>query len=275
MIVTSDLIDSMISIEIANLRSRVEGYATRPGNPTGVYVEQFGVATAFVAENIPVRLFNSVLGFGPDTIDHLDQIGEFYADHGVSEAIEIVPGRMSEAEGIELWRRGFAAVEFHTGFARELGGYAPRPPRPGILVEAIDAADPVALDRFIATDIEGWGGDPTDPDGLANLRTWKRNETWQMFLASIDGEPVGAGVLDIRSDGAGEIALLAAGSTLPSARGRGVQAALIEARLAAALEAGCTRAIAGSYFGNSSMGNLGRAGFSMAFVRAIWVRITR
>jgi GNAT superfamily N-acetyltransferase len=100
------------------------------------------------------------------------------------------------------------------------------------------------------------------------MRQWRGNDTWQLFLASVDGEPAGAGILDVR----GELGLLTSGSTRPPARGRGVQQALIDARVIAAAEAGCRWAISGSSFGNSSMRNLQRAGFSTVFVRGIWLR---
>ena len=268
MIVTRELIDSMVDIETANLRSRLEGYARRPGNPTDVHIRRFGGATAFLSA-IPVRLFNSVLGFSDETVAHLDAIRAFYAGHGISEAIEIVPGRLSETSGLELGRRGYALVEFHGGYALELSeADTARAPGAGIEIEVVDPNDEDGFERFLAAHIEGWGGDPTDPDALANMRCWRDNDTWQLYLARIDGEPAGTAVLDVR----GDRALLAAGSTRAAARGRGVQAALIDARLAAAAARGCTIACAGSYFGNSSMRNLQRAGFSTVFVRGIWAR---
>lgn len=261
MVITASLIDSMVDIEIANLRSRLAGYA-------GVRIEQFGAATAFASE-VPVRLYNSVLGFAGDTVDHLDAIRDFYAGRPISECIEIVPGRLSEPSGLELGRRGYALVEFHGGYVRALSAAdAERPPRPGVAVEIIDPGDEAGLEQFLATHIAGWGGDPEDSAALANMRSWRDNDTWRLLLAAVDGEPAGAAILDIR----GDLALLSSGSTRPAMRGRGVQAALIEARLAEAARRGCTTACAGSYFGNASMRNLQRAGFVTAFVRGIWAR---
>lgn len=259
----------MVEIEIANLRSRLEGYAARPGNPCGVYIEQFGAATAFVSERIGVRLYNSLLGFDKQSLGHLDAVREFYESHGVSEAIEIVPGRLTEAHGVELGLRGYALAEFHGGYARNLTPEdGRRPPPPGVLVERIEPDDRDAFELFLATHIEGWGADPTNAEALANMRQWRHNETWQFFLATIEGKPAGTGILDLR----GALGLLAAGSTLKKSRGRGVQRALIDARVVAAAKAGCNTATAGSYFGNASMRNLQRSGFSTVFVRGIWIR---
>jgi GNAT superfamily N-acetyltransferase len=270
LVATAELIDAMIDAEIANVRSRLERYAERPGNPCGVYIERFGAATAFVAEAIGVRLYNAVLGFAADTVSHLDAIGDFYRSHGVSEVIEIVPGRLTEADGVELGRCGYALGEFHGGYALRLtGADRERPPRPHVLVERVDPGDRDAFELFLAAHLEGWNADPGDVEALANMRRWRDNDTWQLHLASVDGEPAGTGILDVR----GEIGLLASGSTRPAARGRGVQQALIDARVAAAVDAGCRYATAGSYFGNSSMRNLQRAGFATVFVRGIWVRI--
>ena len=87
LVVTSELIDRMLKVEIANLQSRLRHYAKLLGNPSQVSFHEFGDATAFVAARLPVRFYNSVLGVGPGTIEHLDAICELYEAYGVKPSM--------------------------------------------------------------------------------------------------------------------------------------------------------------------------------------------
>ena len=61
-------------------------------------------------------------------------------------------------------------------------------------------------------------------------------------------------------------------STLPAFRRRGVQAALLRARLAAARDAGCALVFVGARLANTSARNVERAGFRLAFTKATFAR---
>jgi GNAT superfamily N-acetyltransferase len=63
-----------------------------------------------------------------------------------------------------------------------------------------------------------------------------------------------------------------AASTLPALRGRGVQGALIAARLAAARDAGCDLAFAGTAPGSASQRNFERCGFAPVYSQALLVK---
>jgi hypothetical protein len=71
------------------------------------------------------------------------------------------------------------------------------------------------------------------------------------------------------------VGLLFGCATLPPARRRGAQSALIAARVAAAREAGCDWVIADTAAerpgeDNSSLHNMLRAGLSVQYVRRVW-----
>jgi GNAT superfamily N-acetyltransferase len=68
------------------------------------------------------------------------------------------------------------------------------------------------------------------------------------------------------------VASLFADATLPSQRGRGIQSALIQHRLAAGRAAGCKLAMAAVQPGSPSHRNYVRAGFQVAYTRAILSR---
>jgi hypothetical protein len=66
------------------------------------------------------------------------------------------------------------------------------------------------------------------------------------------------------------VALLAGASTIPSARKRGVQAALLQARLAHAAAHGCDLAMMCAAPGGASQRNAERQGFRIAYTRVKW-----
>jgi GNAT superfamily N-acetyltransferase len=269
-VVTDALVDRIVSVEMANLESRLGAYAARPGNPSGIHMRRFGGAIAFATRHISVRLFNSTLGVGPDTAAHMDAIEAFYREHGTTGALEIAPGRLSEPFGLELGARGWSMVEFHAGLARPLTA-ADRDTftlTPGVTVDEVSPADADAFDRFLEVYIEGWAMQDEDGHAMANMRTWRDIREWRFYLARVGGEPAAAAILDRR----GATAMLGSASTRPALRGRGAQAALLARRIADAAADGCELIIGGAYFGTPSMRNQQRAGFHLAFTRGIWVQ---
>lgn len=70
----------------------------------------------------------------------------------------------------------------------------------------------------------------------------------------------------------GDLAQLAGAGTRPHARGRGVQKALLQRRLADARAAGCTLAVVTTAPGTRSQDNVMRRGFELLYTRAILVK---
>lgn len=261
-IVTSSIVERILDVEEANILSRLEPLAEVPGNPWGVHILRRGRAVAFAAEGIDWPLYNSVLGVEQATLQHLDEIEAFYADHDGAGLLEIVPGRLTVEMGHALAARGYAMTEFHAGLVR---GICPEDaelePVPGVEVVRIDPAG--GFDLWVDTFQEGWSADPTPK---AALQTWRDNPTWRFYVARVDGEPAGAAVLDVR----GPTAMNASASTRPAFRGRRAQSALIRARIRDAARLGCDLLVGGAYFGITSMRNHQREGFGTAFTRGIW-----
>lgn len=82
------------------------------------------------------------------------------------------------------------------------------------------------------------------------------------FLAEVDGVPVGTGALHTHH----QVGWLRAGTVLPAFRGRGIQQALIAARIAHARRLGCDLVGASANQGGSSARNMERAGMSTVAV---------
>jgi GNAT superfamily N-acetyltransferase len=88
------------------------------------------------------------------------------------------------------------------------------------------------------------------------------------LLARRQAEVVGGGSLYVH----GGVALLCGAATVPAHRRRGVQAALLQARLAHARAMGCELAVVTTQPGSKSQQNVQRAGFELIYSRAILVK---
>ena len=88
------------------------------------------------------------------------------------------------------------------------------------------------------------------------------------YLARIGDQAVGGACLRL-SEG---VAQLAGAATLPAFRRRGVQTAMLNARLRDALEAGCDIAVVTTQPGSKSQENVRRREFALLYTRAILVK---
>jgi GNAT superfamily N-acetyltransferase len=85
----------------------------------------------------------------------------------------------------------------------------------------------------------------------------------QSFVAIADGKPVAVAAMRMREG----VAVLNGTGTMPQYRGRGIQRALVQTRLAVAHAAGCELAMVTASPGGQSARNLERLGFTLAYTR--------
>ncbi|KPC53282.1 GNAT family N-acetyltransferase [Amantichitinum ursilacus] len=95
----------------------------------------------------------------------------------------------------------------------------------------------------------------------------------QLFAARIDGQIAGTAGLSLLPTPGGTVAYLSITSTVPAWRQRGVQTALLQARLTAARAAGCDLASVSVRPANVSARNAERAGFRLAYTKATFSRM--
>jgi hypothetical protein len=106
---------------------------------------------------------------------------------------------------------------------------------------------------------------PALRDGAVAMAAAPGCSTW---MARVDGQPAGGASLVIH-DG---LALFCGDGTLPGFRHRGVQTALLRARLAHARAAGCHLAVICTQPGSGSQRNAERQGFQVAYARTMLTR---
>lgn len=124
------------------------------------------------------------------------------------------------------------------------------------------------VDLWAGVAAEGWSSESAELAGfvLEMGKITARSENAFCFLAELEGQPAGAGAMTI-SEGT---ALLASASTIAAARRKGVQRALLEARLRFAAEQGCDLVMIGAQPGSASQRNAERQGFRIAYTRIKW-----
>ena len=86
------------------------------------------------------------------------------------------------------------------------------------------------------------------------------------FLAEIDGQPGAAGALVLHEG----VALFGGAATVPELRRRGLQGALLQARMRYAAVHGCDLAMMVAEAGSNSQRNAERKGFRVAYTRMKW-----
>ena len=194
--------------------------------------------------------------------EDLARIEAFFEGRGAEVFHEVSP--MADPALVErLAGRGYHPIELTSVLYRPTAVSVGAAPGVTVRRTGLDEAD-----LWARTAAEGWGSEsPELADFMFQLgQINARSEGTFCFLAELDGAPAAAGALSV---GEG-VALLAGASTVPSARRRGAQRALLEARLRFAAEQGCALAMMGAAPGSSSQRNAERQGFRIAYTRIKW-----
>jgi GNAT superfamily N-acetyltransferase len=223
----------------------------------------------------PDSPFNKVAGLGFDGIPNaaqLDEVEATYADRNTPVQVELsILGDPALPE--VLASRGYRVAWFENVLGRDL---VPDPAPTGgsaIVVRRADDAVPTWMDVVVEASMH------PDTDGVVQQESFSREileltETAslqagaRLYLAEIDKAPAGGASMHV----ANGVAMFTGAATLPSYRRRGVQSALLQARLADAAAAGCDIAIVTTQPGSPSHANAQKAGFDLLYTRAVLVK---
>jgi GNAT superfamily N-acetyltransferase len=262
--------------DIASLASRFEHVQAEA--MVELALESRPVAGGWCTFGGPGTFVNKACGLGlsgPVPPGVAEEVIDFFRSRGAEPRVELcsfVHRSLLEALG----RSAFQLQEFENVFYRRLEAsedFRARLPHPwpaGLEVERLDASDAAAVEEYVAVSSSGFfpeGETPSTGFRESALRA-ARLQHADGFLARLDGRVVGAGGCASRQG----LTTLFGTSVLPDFRRRGVQQALMVARLERARARGSTLATIVSHPGISTERNAARLGFSMAFVRAVLVR---
>jgi GNAT superfamily N-acetyltransferase len=247
--------------------------ARRRAGTAGFAIPIAGGVASFAGEGSP---YNKVagLGFGgvPDPAA-LDEIEKAFADYGSPVQVELAHLADPAIEAL-LAGRGYRLGSFENVLGRALAGEPERVVPPGIEVR------PSGEEEFGTwLDAVAEGSVHPDTQGVPWHEEFSREaiiaaerdsaEAGDVrYAAAADGVIVGGATMRI-SEG---VAQLTGAATVPAHRRRGVQTALLSARLADATAAGCDVAVIVTQPGSKSQQNAQRQGFDLLYTRAVLVR---
>jgi ribosomal protein S18 acetylase RimI-like enzyme len=241
----------------------------RRGDGRGFVIPVAGGVAGYAEPESPLNKVAG-LGFaGPPGPADLGAIETAYAGRNAPVQAEVAS--LAEPDLLEtLAGRGYRLVSFENVLGRALG-------------EAVEPVVPTAVEVGPSGDdeLEDWlavvveASLNPDTEGVPWHEEFSREVLenaerdtaglGRRYLARLDGLPAGGGSMHL-ADG---IAQLTGAGTLPAARRRGIQNALLSARLADATAAGCDVAVITVQPGSKSQQNAQRRGFDLLYTRAV------
>ena len=247
--------------------------ARRRSGAAGFVIPIAGGVASFAGAGSP---FNKVagLGFGsgPDAAA-LDEIEQAFAACGSPVQIELAH-LADPAIGEVLTGRGYRLESFENVLGRALTGDLGRVLPPGVEVRRSSAEESeawldVVAEGSIHPDTQGvpWHEEFPREVIIAAERDAAAAGTVR-YAALRDGVIAGGATMRITEG----VAQLTGAATAPAHRRRGVQSALLSARLADAAAAGCDVAVITTQPGSTSHHNAQRQGFDLLYARAVLVK---
>ncbi|HEU5459863.1 MAG TPA: GNAT family N-acetyltransferase [Pyrinomonadaceae bacterium] len=202
--------------------------------------------------------------FQPITAADMDTLEEFFRSRNAEVFHEVCP--LADPTVFALFgERGYQPVEFSNVMYRPIST--------DLRLEAainerlnVRLTEKREAELWADTAFEGWSEFAEVADFLKELGQVSAQSDSLSFLAELDGKPIATGALMI----AGDVALLAGASTVPTARRQGAQLALLEGRLRYAASHGCTVGMIVAQPGSGSQRNAERHGFRIAYTRTKW-----
>jgi len=209
-------------------------------------------------------------GFGfdrPITADDLDRIEQFYRARNAPSQVDLTP--LHEPAVFELFKeRGYGIAELNNVLYRKLDPGEKLPPPPDHCIIRRSPPEEAEITGNIVETAFFPDGAPKGFRGL--IAPLYQMEDARAFVATVDGNPVacGTGLVIPRH----RVFALCGAGTLADYRRRGLQTALLRARMAAAVEAGCEYAVVVTQGGSTSQRNAERLGFQVAYSKVTVVK---
>jgi GNAT superfamily N-acetyltransferase len=213
----------------------------------------------------PGRYVNRAIGVSLNDLGDgdLDELESFFESRGVPPSIEVCSWASPDLIA-RLAERRFVPVRFNDLLVADPSRDSGTSTSVGVR-RVDDASLPAWRDAFVA-------GFSTTPDeerlnrelvGVMPLVPGAVH-----VVAEVDGSVAGCGTIAPQ----GSVGWISGGATLPAFRRRGVQAALLDERLAHARHVGCEVAAATAVSGSASSRNMQRLGFTVAATILIMTR---
>ena len=220
-----------------------------------------GGIAVFTGVGSPVTQAIGVGLNGPVTELELDRLEEFFWSRGARAELELCP--LVDLSLYEQFaRRGYILIEVSNVLVRRLSenDLFDAPP-PGVTLRETEPGEASLWTQTVA---QGFAEHfPVTPEILDVMDSFFHREGAASLLAFVEGKVAGGAVVSAH-DGVGG---LFGASTLSDFRRRGVQSALLAARLAWVRDRGCDIAVSIAQPGSASQRNIERQGFRVMYTR--------
>jgi len=247
-------------------RRFVESRARQQPEVGACWIEAGGAYAMFDGAGSPTTQTFGLGVFEPVTAATLDALEPFFTSRGSDVFHEVSPLVDPSTLSI-LSDRGYRPCELTSILFQPL-------PADSVLTlpeSAIAArlSGPDELQTWAEVAKAGWGDFPEFREFMSSVLAIAADTEDSYRFFAFDGDtPIATGSLSVH----GSVAVLAGASTVPEARGRGAQRALLAVRLGFAASLGCTLATMGALPGSRSQRNAERSGFHIAYTRIKWVK---
>jgi len=229
-----------------------------------------GDATCYGSSTEPNILINRVLGIGseyPPTLEQLIEIRKIFVNAGISRFfLHVIPERIGPDYADLLQEAGYEKYRGWMKFVR--GGGDVGPVTTDLTITRVGPEN--------AADFASIVGDAFDfrPQFQPAIAALANDPGWHLYMSFNGERPAGTGGLYMKNG----IGYLDFGATHPDFRQRGGQTGMLNTRMRAALDAGCTsivtmtgEAVPGDE--QHSYRNIQRAGFEEAYLRENWIPV--
>lgn len=265
-------------IERAECRLLADGAEAVARRHPGVEVFVRSISGGIAVHTVSGSPLNKVagLGFGGGALDEdeLRAVESAFFSRGEAVAVEL-SNLADPAIGAALTRRGYTLEGFENVLGRSLPADSLPNPADGISVvesgdDELDAWIDVVVTGFASPDAEGVPSHEDFPREVLEgaIADMAASRGFFRYGAHRDGELAGAASFRVFEG----VAQLTGAATLPRHRRRGVQTALLAARLGEAASRACDVAVVTTQPGSKSHENVQRRGFDLLYTRAILVR---
>jgi GNAT superfamily N-acetyltransferase len=260
-------------VEVQLIAKGSEAARRRRADTAGFVIPFAGGLASFAEEGSPL---NKVAGLGFDGVPStaaLDEIERAFTARGAPVQIELAH-LADPAIGALLTERGYRLASFENVLGLALQGEPERVTPPGVEVqpsgeEEFESWLDVVADGVAHPDTQGVPQhEEFGREVIANAMRDFTAAGVKPYVALRDGVPAGGASMRLAEG----IAQLTGAATAPAHRRRGVQTALLSARLADAAAAGCDIAVVTTAPGSRSQQNVQRRGFDLLYTRAILVK---
>jgi GNAT superfamily N-acetyltransferase len=222
-----------------------------------------GVDVVFDGVDAPTTQTFGLGMFEEPTAEMLEEIERFFSERGAATMHEVSP--LAGVATVELLcARGYRPLEISNVLYRTVE-LSESERRDGIQVRVVGEDEAEVWSRVSA---RGWTHEHPELQEFVEQMgvLMVAREQSPCFLAELNGVPAAAGGLSLYEG----VALFAGAATAPEMRRRGLQGALLEARMRYAFERGCDLAMMVAEAGSNSQRNAERQGFRVAYTRMKW-----